>query len=67
MFLARLARQLALIEQRMNEDLLRIDIAYVLAAGDQEGFTEGWPFLRVNPARLAASCQESNKPIEELR
>ena len=29
--------------QRMNEALLRCDIAYVLAAGDHESMDEGWP------------------------
>jgi hypothetical protein len=29
--------------QRVNEALLRCDIAYVLAAGDRESMDEGWP------------------------
>lgn len=48
-----LAYELAILAQRMNDALLRCDIAYVLAAGDQGGFTEGWPHHIVNPARLS--------------
>lgn len=29
--------------QRTADMLLRLDIANVLAAGDREGFSEGWP------------------------
>lgn len=39
-----LAYQMALKVQRMNEELLRIDISLLLAAGDKD-FDEGWPYL----------------------
>ena len=42
-----LSRRLAVLMARklhkMNELLLRCDIAYVLAAGDHESMDEGWP------------------------
>ena len=47
------AYELAILSQRMNDALLRVDIAYVLAAGDNEGFTEGWPHHKADPARLS--------------
>lgn len=40
---ARQAYELAILSQRMNDALLKVDIAYVLAAGDERGMSEGWP------------------------
>lgn len=35
--------------QPMADHLLRLDIAYLLAAGDKAGFSEGWPELSISP------------------
>lgn len=53
-----LAYELAVLNQRMNDHALRIDIAYVLAAGDDYGFTQGWPHHKVDPARLSKNWGE---------
>lgn len=41
------AYELALHMQRMNEEMLRIDISLLLAAGDKD-FDEGWPYLIIS-------------------